>query len=1691
MPVVTGSDFADALLRPDRAAGRYIFKWQNTVIKNEFTIQDMTRRQAVSRVTREIKSELRDANDIHLQKLRTGAFDQIFLEGARSTSPDFVMLPTDRGTVQRMSLEHYTKMRNARAYAAKDSERFVNHVWEDTKSRHKLFGRNTNYLGQAMFKAGRGGRLGPDVIEMNQVTIDKNFGVKAAMGADGRQWGLERYARLQGDAFAQKLHNLGSLAGADRERLKGKQVVIVVSDGPDCGWTYHGDPVKANGLRVSIEDARANPIAHPHCVRRFSISTKKDDREKMSRQKVKVAKAVKGAVLGAAVTGLSAYAASAVSNAAAAEMVRFLGSQLFEDWLNHLRRLAAKGDITAETLFRRAFEFQERFLPNWDEIQTARARVIDLASRMPLDFKVQRAWPGGPEWSSLPIEMDKLKAAGDWVVYHGQKIPDDAKKFLNEILPGHRDEEQLQLLMEGVHKKVLSRENRANLRSVINAEIQRRNLVYRTLMRLPGGEEFASKVKMTWTSWGHRLRLDPFDWLRGHINFTPSGLIRSLSFFPKTAYRGVIKMYADGSIGGHISALPKNFLNGIFRAIVEIDEHGALVGNLRIVPKGPLKVTLNFITRMPKEVADNLAEEFGHYLVLTRGDVVHNMSANMIADHLVTFLQGHASPLGFRPAELANGVVRHLRDESLIDGALAGELRDAIILRGAKLTFDPRDIVSAARTFGAARVARDLGYVVRQFKFHSAKIEWRIFNKSVFQISQNLRIPLDVVKGVVEQLKLQKALSQAADGTLTGLFQYVVTTPEQLFKSVRIVSRALQEESGSGIKSTLFGGIRMSGLRAAEQNPFVAALRRGNARLLSRFNFDQDGLRSIATNMKLFGWDVFRIADVLSLRVQEVKALVDEGFAQMHLMSYRLGFTKLDDAIPNWDQAVEYVRGTMASSIEGGEPVSRAESLLRVAKAMKNEFTNPADERAVRYLAGILPSDSPTQIRLKLLHLRNWMRTTEAREGIIYRDWASRGVFNPFTGFPPEVNRDFLLFYKELGEFTGTITHDDLVAKSLEMYTKGRRLHLVDPNAPVRGGFDLDYHFGKFQTYFLGKGEALAAIQRNWERLVTNFEIVTRKFTPTNFTSTRLTAEQYATIANWKKLAVEESPTSFRVGETRFFTDQPGMLQTQGAVLRSDPFISLVDLADDEFVKETLRVQLYTRKRFPNLENLPEIRITTDRAHVANAAQFSYLDGVINVHAEWAFNYERTKGLVGELTKQDAISGFAPVGRRYTTDNVFDRLILHETAHWLTDHLTTSELKELVDRIAAETSLDLRWMTKEQYIEARLDDVAALPFGYKTRDPLGSGFDTWRREVILRDDMRTNQAPANLRAVQRNIVAITGQYGSQNIDEMISEAMSHYLYHRDPTNLSRVIGTFYDEKILGRQTARVVERARPVAGDLSPAERDIMEFAMDHEVPSTMTSRFKEKIQQAIGGVDITDNAAEISEFLRTEFFEGVVRGVKNLEESIHWYWTESPSNVRKIRAAWEEMHGIARPTVDYGPRDVVAAVKMDKEWAATSAESRRQMYRGLTWVPGQHELVDEHINQFMKVGNKVNLPFSSFSEVNWVAGGFLEDETALFAKNAKTKAVWVVVEPGARRMPIRGQELDGRERLTEVLSKGEFEVTKVVQNWKPTKQMLRDLTFMVIPINSPEEIVAEEMARVEEALAHRVTMVVLRRVGE
>lgn len=83
--------------------------------------------------------------------------------------------------------------------------------------------------------------------------------------SNGARFPLGSYVDMLLDTRSTLAYNQGAYDGARRRNVE----VIQLVDGPGCGLVDHADPLKADGLLVSLQTANAYPIAHPRCVREF------------------------------------------------------------------------------------------------------------------------------------------------------------------------------------------------------------------------------------------------------------------------------------------------------------------------------------------------------------------------------------------------------------------------------------------------------------------------------------------------------------------------------------------------------------------------------------------------------------------------------------------------------------------------------------------------------------------------------------------------------------------------------------------------------------------------------------------------------------------------------------------------------------------------------------------------------------------------------------------------------------------------------------------------------------------------------------------------------------------------------------------------------------------------------------------------------------------------------------------------------------------------------------------------------------------------------------------------------------------------------------------------------------------------------------------------------------------------------
>jgi len=87
--------------------------------------------------------------------------------------------------------------------------------------------------------------------------------VAAIVYKDGSRHGLASYADMVVRTKTAEAYQIGGFNQAESHKVKFMEVM----DGPNCGWTSHDDTTQANGMIVTLDEARAWPISHPNCRR--------------------------------------------------------------------------------------------------------------------------------------------------------------------------------------------------------------------------------------------------------------------------------------------------------------------------------------------------------------------------------------------------------------------------------------------------------------------------------------------------------------------------------------------------------------------------------------------------------------------------------------------------------------------------------------------------------------------------------------------------------------------------------------------------------------------------------------------------------------------------------------------------------------------------------------------------------------------------------------------------------------------------------------------------------------------------------------------------------------------------------------------------------------------------------------------------------------------------------------------------------------------------------------------------------------------------------------------------------------------------------------------------------------------------------------------------------------------------------
>lgn len=472
----------------------------------------------------EVDKTTRAAVDLYRQET-----PRLFEEAARNAYQGFQMTDTDRKQLNRLQTEGAKIIKGISDYTKRDVQRFIN-VDSDAykvsaEDADKFITRNG--IKGARFTAGG-----------NHVT-----GARQTIG---------NYSAMAFRSNLARIHNLGFLSGARQGNIS----VVEVSDGPDCGWSFHRDSDKANGKIVSIQEAEAHPLAHPHCQRRFTVRpglTEGDKSPRLSNAQ-KAAVATAAAASGLAVLGLAANMQSGRVMTVLRQMARAhphwkrydTGLKNIKDEIDHLT------DVQPGQLY----DFVSG-LP-----------IVETPEQLADYFRQARQQLDKMRKASVDELADIISAWGDAATYGDvTKIPLFIRDFLD--------------IPEGASRKVVGDHFR-DFTEFKNVRFAYRNMAL--------GQTIIDFIDLE-----TRARDKFFDWIGrsgprfARLTFPKVGGQR-YSRLSSVDPTGFVKGTRTAGRHGLINRLTFN-ANGALRAgFVRDPKTGRITPNFRLIPKGPIRI---------------------------------------------------------------------------------------------------------------------------------------------------------------------------------------------------------------------------------------------------------------------------------------------------------------------------------------------------------------------------------------------------------------------------------------------------------------------------------------------------------------------------------------------------------------------------------------------------------------------------------------------------------------------------------------------------------------------------------------------------------------------------------------------------------------------------------------------------------------------------------------------------------------------------------------------------------------------------------------------------------------------------------------------------------------------------------------------------------------------------------------------
>jgi hypothetical protein len=242
----------------------YAQAWNEIVAEQEALAADplrLARRTRLREMQRRITKILADLDERTLE-WTTNTLPQSYAAGAvlgaQQAGGEFIWSQIHQEAVQNLVDRTYVDLLRSTKLTARTTKALVRTVVRDQALQKMIQGRTAVDAGRRVTR------------------ILEKQGIHSVVYKDGSKHGLREYGQMTIRTVSATAYNEGTLNAAHSLGVTHWECF----DGPDCGWTSHGEGEMANGKIVTRDEALAYPISHPNCRRSFGARPDLDTPEK-------------------------------------------------------------------------------------------------------------------------------------------------------------------------------------------------------------------------------------------------------------------------------------------------------------------------------------------------------------------------------------------------------------------------------------------------------------------------------------------------------------------------------------------------------------------------------------------------------------------------------------------------------------------------------------------------------------------------------------------------------------------------------------------------------------------------------------------------------------------------------------------------------------------------------------------------------------------------------------------------------------------------------------------------------------------------------------------------------------------------------------------------------------------------------------------------------------------------------------------------------------------------------------------------------------------------------------------------------------------------------------------------------------------------------------------------------------------